>query len=191
MKDLPQPIQHRDLAIASVRTCLVKYATFSGRAPRREFWYFILFLIVAQIGFIVLNLAIFDPVVVSLPNGEMRRYYDNGPLGRIFLLAMMIPLLAVGWRRLHDRNLSGWWLLLPSVLQIILMVEFFAHIFGVSAVLQMLRGLGALSYTFSGSNIGLLATIVLAAHILLLVTLARRGTRGPNRFGPDPLEGVA
>ncbi|TKW68484.1 MAG: DUF805 domain-containing protein [Paracoccus denitrificans] len=191
MTDLSAPDTSKDPAISAVRECLTKYATFSGRAPRSEFWYFVLFLIAAQIAFIVLNGIILGPTVTVMPNGVESRYYGNGWLGQLFMLATIIPLLAVGWRRLHDRNLSGWWFLVPSALQIALTVGLFVYLFGASALWLMLRSYGTVSFGFSGSNIALLVVIVFVAHILLLVTLVRRGTRGPNRFGPDPLGGAA
>jgi uncharacterized membrane protein YhaH (DUF805 family) len=74
---------------------LRKYATFSGRARRTELWYFALYSVL-----ILLVLSLID---------------DSGVLGGIFHLAILIPSLAVGARRLHDTNRSGWWLLIALV----------------------------------------------------------------------------
>jgi uncharacterized membrane protein YhaH (DUF805 family) len=72
-----------------------KYADFQGRASRREYWMFfgvnLLFLIV---------LGIFEGIM------------GTKFLGLLYALAICIPSLAVGVRRLHDTNRSGWWLLL-------------------------------------------------------------------------------
>lgn len=89
----------------SISTCFIKYATFDGRASRPEFWWFILFtwLVSAGLGLI------------------------NDVLSGLFSLGVLIPSLAVGARRLHDTNRSGWlqllWLL-PVIGWIILIVFF-------------------------------------------------------------------
>ena len=83
---------------------LKKYADFSGRAPRAELWWYMLFIII--VGTISL---IFAPIAV------------------LFYLATFIPSLAVQIRRLHDIDRSGWWFLIafvPLVGGIILLVFF-------------------------------------------------------------------
>lgn len=77
----------------AVRTCLTKYAHFNGRAARPEFWWFML----AQFVVIV----ILDMV--------------SRPLGGVFSLAMLVPSLAVGSRRLHDIGKTGWLQLLALI----------------------------------------------------------------------------
>ena len=79
---------------------LKKYAVFQGRARRKEYWYFSLFNLI-----FILLLTWIDALSNSNPN-------DVGPLPLIYLLAMLIPSLAVTVRRLHDINKSGWWILL-------------------------------------------------------------------------------
>ncbi|WP_261817199.1 DUF805 domain-containing protein [Vibrio gallicus] len=84
---------------------LKKYATFSGRARRKEFWYF--FLINMLVGF---SLAFADQLMGNL-NPETGR----GLLSGIYTLFMFIPYIAVGVRRLHDTNRSGWWMLIVLI----------------------------------------------------------------------------
>ena len=72
----------------SISTCFSKYATFSGRASRSEFWWFVLF----YYAFLII-LIFFDWTLTS---------------AGIFALATILPVLAVGARRLHDINKSGW-----------------------------------------------------------------------------------
>ncbi len=74
----------------SIKICFNKYADFKGRAIRSEYWWFALFTFLVGIV-----LGQFSQVASSL-----------------FSLATMIPSLAVGARRLHDTNRSGWWQLL-------------------------------------------------------------------------------
>ena len=88
---------------------LKKYATFSGRARRKEYWMFVLFNAIAYIVLMVVDLATIG----------------SGVLPLVYELAVLIPSLAVGVRRLHDTDRSGWWLLIaliPLVGAIILLV---------------------------------------------------------------------
>ena len=72
----------------SISTCFSKYATFSGRASRSEFWWFLLFCWAFQI-----ILIFFDWTLTS---------------AGIFSVATILPYFAVAARRLHDINKSGW-----------------------------------------------------------------------------------
>ncbi len=88
----------------AVRACFRRYATFSHRARRSEFWWFSLFLVLAQI-----ILGLIDAALLGVaPDG-------SGPLGLAFSLATLLPGLAVSVRRLHDIGRSGWWYLLILV----------------------------------------------------------------------------
>ena len=80
---------------------LKKYAVFSGRATRSEYWYFVLFNTI-----ILLILSLIDG---SLTSGE------GGIISGLYSLAVLIPSLAVGARRLHDTGRSGWMLLLMLI----------------------------------------------------------------------------
>ena len=89
----------------SMRNCLTKkYANFSGRASRSEFWFFYLFLIIVYaILFLLIATISFKLLWV---------------LG-VFILGMIIPALAVTIRRLHDINKSGWYFILPFPFELI------------------------------------------------------------------------
>jgi len=89
----------------AIRTCFSKYATFSGRAPRSEFWWFFLFLLLGNILF-----SIIDGVIFGTIEGQQITV-----LGAIFSLAVILPSIAVGVRRLHDKDMSGWWYLLVLI----------------------------------------------------------------------------
>ncbi|MFF2328276.1 MULTISPECIES: DUF805 domain-containing protein [unclassified Streptomyces] len=78
---------------------LKKYAVFSGRARRQEFWMYTLFNIIA-----IIILAIIDAVIGSTP-----------VIVAIYYVAIILPTLGVGARRLHDTGRSGWWLLFGIV----------------------------------------------------------------------------
>ena len=126
---------------------LRRYVQFSGRSRRKEYWMFALFLLIIYIIAMALD--------SMLGFGTTSRYADvtdtgaavgvnstGGIITMLTMLAMFLPSLAVGIRRLHDTDRSGWWLL-----------------------------------------IGL---IPLIGGIVLLVFYCSDGTKGPNRFGPDP-----
>ena len=102
----------------SVDKCLRHYADFNGRSQRSEFWWFYLFGIIA--AFVATFL---DTIIFSTP------VEDYGPLTIIADLALLIPTLAVGSRRLHDINRSGWWLLLVfTIIGIIVLIVWFATV---------------------------------------------------------------
>src|SRR5690625_7928192 len=84
---------------------LKKYAVFSGRARRKEYWFFFLFnlIITFVLGFIDGFAGTF-----SVDAGI-------GLLGGIYALAVLLPGIAVSVRRLHDTERSGWWLLISLV----------------------------------------------------------------------------
>jgi len=83
---------------SAVKNCFSNYATFSGRASRSEYWYFCLFLTLGNIC-----TAIFDGVILGAP--------DLMGVNLIFTIITLLPSVAVGVRRLHDLNKTGWWLL--------------------------------------------------------------------------------
>jgi uncharacterized membrane protein YhaH (DUF805 family) len=91
----------------AIRVCLQrKYADFNGRARRSEFWFFVLFsAIVSAVG------GVLD-AIFGLRSGS---YGGTGPIQGVFQLALLVPSLAVGARRLHDIGRSGWWQLIGLV----------------------------------------------------------------------------
>ena len=82
-----------------------KYAVFSGRATRKEYWLFVLFCMV--VGFI---LGIVDGM-----SGTFDWEPGLGLFSALFSLAMLLPSIAVSVRRLHDTNRSGWMLLIAFI----------------------------------------------------------------------------
>ncbi len=96
---------------------LKKYAVFEGRAQRAEYWYFILFTILISIV-----LAFID-----MGTGTFNQETGFGVISGIYSLAVLIPTIAVGVRRLHDTNRTGWWILIgliPLIGFIVLLVFF-------------------------------------------------------------------
>jgi uncharacterized membrane protein YhaH (DUF805 family) len=100
------PLAEGILAMHWFVLCLKKYAVFSGRARRAEYWYFSLFCILFSVGLSVIEMVAFG--VDSMDPHQVA-------LSAIFGLAVTIPSLAVSVRRLHDIDKSGWWFLLHLV----------------------------------------------------------------------------
>lgn len=82
-----------------------KYAVFSGRARRQEYWYFLLFNIIVSIVLFVIDIV----------TGSFNAEVGMGLLGGIYALAVVIPGFGVSVRRLHDTGRSGWWLLISLI----------------------------------------------------------------------------
>jgi uncharacterized membrane protein YhaH (DUF805 family) len=115
----------------AVRRYFKKYATFNGRASRSEYWFMVLFQ-----G--IVNVALFLLLSATGFTAEMARYYGvgGGPqfgigafavmgVSALWSLICIIPGFAIVWRRLHDANLSGFWILInlvPGVGSIIMFV---------------------------------------------------------------------
>ncbi|MEB6678682.1 DUF805 domain-containing protein [Acinetobacter lwoffii] len=91
--------------------CLTNYANFSGRARRKEFWFFMLFCVI--LGIVA---EVIDTVLGTKPL-----------LNSLLNLALLVPSLAVGARRLHDVGRSGWWQLLTlTVIGILVLIWWWA-----------------------------------------------------------------
>jgi len=81
------------------------YATFSGRARRKEYWMFALFNMIFAIVAMVLD------NVLGIAMAEI----GYGPIYGLYAVAMLVPGLAVGVRRLHDVGKSGWMMLIALI----------------------------------------------------------------------------
>ncbi len=89
----------------AVRSVLGKYATFTGRAPRSEFWWWTLFVFLLSIATQIVDGFLFGPVA----------YGGVPPLSLLVSLGVFLPGLTVSVRRLHDLDRTGWWLLIIFV----------------------------------------------------------------------------
>lgn len=116
---------------------LKRYADFSGRSRRKEYWMFLLGVVLVAIVLGVIEAALGM-------NGMVAGVY--GPLTTLLLLGLIIPGIAVQVRRFHDQDKSGWFVLLGFI-------------------------------PFVGG-------------LIVLVFMLLEGTKGPNRFGPDPKGGA-
>jgi uncharacterized membrane protein YhaH (DUF805 family) len=90
-----------------------KYVTFSGRASRSEYWYWILFATIVAIVATIIDLILFPLSSVQ-------------PVSTIASLALFLPGLAVAIRRLHDIDRTGWWFLIAfTIIGLIVLLVFF------------------------------------------------------------------
>lgn len=120
-----------------------RYADFSGRSRRKEYWMFILF--TAIVYAVLATLLFAGGFRMSAATGEPSSgmlVWVAGGLFLLFVLVSFIPALAASVRRLHDQDKSGWFLLL----------QFIPYVGG----------------------------------IIIIVLMCIDGTKGENRFGPDP-----
>lgn len=153
---------------------LKRYVDFTGRSRRKEYWLWILFLIVADVVLSILDAVLglggSATTTTSTAPGAIGAAgsLSGGLLSKIFVLGVFVPNIAVAVRRLHDTDRSGWWILLPIVPLLFIAGGVIAV--GVSGMI--VAGVAFLGFFISG--------------LLLLVWYCSEGTRGPNRFGDDP-----
>ena len=144
---------------------LKKYAVFSGRASRKEYWMFVLFnLIVVILLSLVLSF-------LGVPK------IGQNVISNIYSLGIIIPSLAVLTRRYHDIGRSGWWMLL-NIGCVLFIIP--AMILGIM-------------FTFSGSAagslvMGIFLLLGLACAITSLVFCVTKSQAGSNKYGPNPYE---
>ena len=160
-------------------TLIKKYAVFSGRACRAEWYYFLLFSVL--LSFIVSMVGAFFSVstidveyLATLSEEEAQSYIlESGSLAYLKWISLaigvvlLIPSFSVTVRRLQDLNLSYFWVI-PSVIGSIL-------------------SLYALIDT-AGTQNARLNSISMLISIIYLIGFLRKGDAGKNRFGDDPLE---
>ncbi|MBO6882133.1 MAG: DUF805 domain-containing protein [Marivita sp.] len=88
----------------AVRMVLSKYATFTGRASRSEFWWWVLAVFVTMLIVGAIDAILFG----TGPEA-------GSPISFLVSLGLLVPNIAVGARRMHDIGKSGWWLLIAFI----------------------------------------------------------------------------
>ena len=160
---------------------LKRYAQFNGRSQRKEYWMWILFVLLGSIVFGILDSILGaggkSPLEPAPPPNGLMYVVDimGGVLSTLFVLATFIPGIAVSVRRLHDVDRTGWWMLVTSA----------PYLIGLILVASV-----ATTGEVGGPVIlgGILMLLGGIAAIVMLVWFCRRGTIGSNRFGPDPID---
>ncbi|MEM7375806.1 MAG: DUF805 domain-containing protein [Bacteroidota bacterium] len=140
---------------------LKKYAEFRGRSTRKEYWLFMLLCLLVGIGIEALAW------IVGLSMGIPRYNIENlsTVLELICNLILFIPSIALGFRRLHDFDASGWW-------AIVIFAFWIA---------------GLVSYSLGSALLTAFLWIILIIAWIAIGLV--HGTEGPNRYGDDPKMG--
>jgi uncharacterized membrane protein YhaH (DUF805 family) len=139
--------------IDAIRSGFTNYFKFSGRAVRSEYWYWVLFTFAVGIALNIYDIYVFgfDPT----PGAT-----QFTPVSWAFQAITFIPSIALGARRLHDTNRSGWWQLLTV-----------AALAGPLAVIYL--------------HFSAFALLTLAILIILIVWMCEEGDPEENRFGTN------
>ena len=169
----------------AIRTCLRKYVTFSGRASRPEYWWFVLFNVIASILLGIVDGILFGAAEITTGPGSVSASSD-GPLSSLFSLAMLLPWLAAGWRRMHDSGRSGIFLLYPfiAIIGTITYAGFigafnFADPFGAGIGAGQLEGL-------AGIVLVIALIVCVLSPLIVIWWLTRPSDPQDNRWGPAP-----
>lgn len=164
---------------------LKRYAEFSGRSRRKEYWMFFLAVVLFYIALFALMVLFmgsvffnafggadpagqFDANGAEPGSGMMGAMLGGGVVAILIMLTwlfLLIPSIAVGIRRLHDIDRTGWWLMLGYGPWILSMVFAMAQSEGPAAIFNLISMVG---------------------FLVLLVFAFLPGTKGPNRYGSDP-----
>jgi uncharacterized membrane protein YhaH (DUF805 family) len=149
----------------AVGTCFRKFATFSGRARRAEYWWFFLFTVLLAIPAAGLD-------AILMPRG-------NEPISSLLSLVLFLPQIAVSVRRMHDTGWSGWWILGFFVYFIAALMGSIMAVFGPA-------GRGSPGHEGEIVPAVLLGGAVLYGIFLFVLTVLK-GMDGANKYGADPL----
>lgn len=167
--------------LESVKTCFTKYVTFSGRAPRSEYWWFVLAVIIGSAILAVIDGMLFG---FAAPDQD-----SSQPLSMVFKLAILLPAVAVGFRRLQDTGRPGWYFLIPILISAAMIIFLFSGVVGVS----MMENAGVSQDTLRGPAAAIGITGMIAAGIaqtviavLLIWWLTRPSEPDDNAYGPAP-----
>lgn len=143
---------------SAISACLREYVNFSGRASRSEYWFFLLFTGLASVATSIIDTVLFSS-----------SFDTYGPTNILVSLFFILPTLSVTWRRLHDINRSGWWI-----------IWFWL---AVLATIFLLSG----SLTMDDETFGVVLIFVglffLVYMVLMFVFACTKGDLRKNRFG--------
>jgi uncharacterized membrane protein YhaH (DUF805 family) len=160
------------------------YANFSGRAPRAELWWFFLFAIILYVllgvvGLVVIGRA--DAAQASPSLGLIGAFGVFGLIIILFWLVLLLPTIAVQTRRLHDTGRSGWWLGAYYLLYLAYLALVLSAMPSTFEPGQPQGGSPTLAIAVLPVGLGFLVY-----SIVLLIFYCLPGTKGANRYGPDP-----
>lgn len=157
----PQPYPENLGFIDAVTICVRRAIDFNGRSPRAEFWWWTLacFLVNLTLTFTIGLIPIIGPFFTYLVS-----------------LALIVPSLAVAWRRMHDIGKAGPWCLVGYVGGVVMfIIGSLISFAGAAADLPILAIVGVL-FILAG----------IAAYVIYIVWCAKEGERATNQFGLNP-----
>ena len=147
----------------AVKTCFAKYYTFSGRASRSEFWWFVLFLSI--ISSVIQSYVQSGNGTISIKFGlNFFLSTEAHWLENVFTLVTFVPFIAALTRRLHDTGLSGWRGLGFVAILAATLASFFILPWQVSAF------------------------VLFVVLVISMFFLTRKSDHGTNQYGPNPYE---
>jgi uncharacterized membrane protein YhaH (DUF805 family)/ribosomal protein L40E len=156
--------------IDAIKLGFSNYFTFSGRATRAEYWWFLLFLVLVNV---LVNLITWIPFI-----------------GWAIWLASYIPSISLTTRRLHDIRKSGWWQLVYWGSGIVWALVVIGPII-LFLIFVMAEAPGdapvAVAYLVMLGIVWVVVTVAgIAATVVWIIWLVRKGDEGQNKYGPDP-----
>ena len=179
----------------------VRYVDFNGRSRRSEYWLWALFLFLVNSALSILQFSMMGSMAAmhgtAHSDAAMASTMGTGMIiGLIRLvvaLGLLLPSIAVAVRRMHDINRTGWWIVLPNTVFVISLIVVIS-LTGADFIKQASQANAASGDT--SAMMGFFFSMMRAFMWVLLPTLAAKvvtfvfrvteGTRGPNRYGPDP-----
>ncbi len=146
---------------------------FSGRSRRPDYWWFFIFVFAGA--------AVLGAVELALGGAT------GGWLVRAFQIAVFVPFLAVGWRRLQDTGRPGWFLLVPVVIVV-------ASTLVSGSVMQQIASIAIpaarrapdMDMHLPGGLLGASSVLQVIAGAVIIWWMSRPSQRGPNAYGPEP-----
>ena len=166
---------------AAIKTCFSKYAAFSGRARRPEYWWFFLFIVIGSVAATLVDGVIFGFGTPEAPATQV--------VSPIFSLVTILPVFAAGWRRMHDTGRPGWYLLIPLGVSIGTMLGLMLGVFGFAKMEvagvdeETLRGAAS---GLGMAGIAIMGIVQLIVSVLVIWWLTRPTQAGANPYGEEP-----
>ena len=166
----------------AISTCYSKYATFSGRASKLEFWWFTLLgIIVHMVQIPVQTLAMF---IAAETSSVTVQFVLPIVIMISAIIVVYIPWMAVGCRRLHDIGWQGWPVVILFVLYLPLAIPFPLRL----ALIMGAGDSGSPFLLFFGTILVYGSSLTLPIAAILAYFLSRPSEPGPNKYGPPPPE---
>ena len=172
--------------VTAIRAGLNRALDFDGRARRSEFWWFMLFGMLAVLVSISLDSALSTPRLGVLPDNGLPENYkqslfytfriSNYMIESIVGLLLFIPLFSVFVRRLHDVGLPGYWAV----------VYYGLGFLSGPTVGTMMKMVEADAVEGASGTMLLFGMLNLAAFVAFVIFMTRDSDKGPNQYGPSP-----